>query len=62
MDRTRLEKPKPINSYSPGKRPAGRSKMRWEDVVKKDMEELGGSDWKAYAADREEWEAGCLMG
>jgi len=68
MDRTRLKKPKHINSYSPGKnptgkRPIGKSKMRWEDVAKKDVEELGGgSDRKAYAADREEWKAGCLMG
>jgi len=38
-------------------------KSIWEDVVKKDVEELsGGSDWKARAVDREGWEAGCMMG
>jgi hypothetical protein len=35
--------------------------MRWEDVVKKDIEELGrGNDWKARAADRERWKSGCM--
>lgn len=38
-----LEKPKPITLYSTreeqtGKRPIGRQRMRWEDVI----EELGG--------------------
>lgn len=46
-----------------GKIPIGRPKMRWEDVVKKNVEELGGrSDWKAWATDREGWKAGCMMG
>jgi len=35
--------------------------MRWEDVVKKNVEELeGGSDWKARAADREGWKDRCM--
>jgi hypothetical protein len=44
MGRTCLEKQKPINSYSTGKEPIRRPKMRWEDVVKKDVEELGGGN------------------
>jgi len=37
--------------------------MRWEDVLKKDVEELGGgSDWKTRAADREGWKARCFTG
>jgi len=40
-----------------GRRPIGRPKMIWEDVVKKDVEELGGGkDWKARAADRERYD------
>lgn len=36
--------------------------MKWEDVVKKDVEELGGeSDWKAWTINREGWKAGCMI-
>jgi hypothetical protein len=36
-----------------GKRPLGRLRLRWEDVVKKDMEALsGGIDWRKKALDR----------
>jgi len=46
-----------------GKRPFGRPRLRWEDVIKKDVEALnGGPDWKAKAADRESWRSGCLTG
>lgn len=35
-------------------------RMRWEDVAKKDVEELGvGAYWKALATDRIGWETGC---
>ncbi|VVC42394.1 Hypothetical protein CINCED_3A013326 [Cinara cedri] len=39
-----------------GKRPLGRLKTRWEDVVvKKDVQSLGGeTNWKERATDREE--------
>lgn len=38
-----------------GKRPIRRPKMRWEDVVKKDMEELGGgNDLMARVENRED--------
>jgi len=41
----------------------GKPKMRWEDVVKKDVEELGaGNDWKERATDREGWKDGCMTG
>lgn len=34
----------------------GTHKLRWEDVMRKDVEALnGGLDWKARAADREGW-------
>ncbi|VVC33011.1 Ribosomal RNA methyltransferase FtsJ domain,S-adenosyl-L-methionine-dependent methyltransferase [Cinara cedri] len=45
------------------KRPLGRPKTRWEDVVKKDVQSLGGGmNWKERAMDREEWRNGCEMG
>jgi len=48
-----------------GKRPLGRYsdidlRLRWEDIVGKDVKSLnGGPDWKARAADRESWRIGC---
>jgi hypothetical protein len=46
-----------------GKRPLGRPRMRWEDVVKKDVERLGGcSNWRMLALDREGWKLGCETG
>lgn len=37
--------------------------MRWEDVVKNDVEELrGGTVWKTRATDRDGWKAGCMTG
>ncbi|CAI6370121.1 unnamed protein product [Macrosiphum euphorbiae] len=46
-----------------GKRSLGRPRLRWEDLIKKDVESLnGGPDWKTKAADRESWRIGCLTG
>ncbi|KAL4098015.1 hypothetical protein QTP88_022689 [Uroleucon formosanum] len=42
-----------------GKRPLGRPRIRWEDVVKKDVEQLGGcSNWRNLALNREGWKLG----
>ena len=40
---------------SEGKRPLGRSRLRWEDSVKMDLREVGwgGMDWINLAQDRE---------
>jgi hypothetical protein len=40
-----------------GKRPLGRSRRRWEDNIKTDLQEVGcGSmDWIDLALDRERW-------
>ena len=40
-----------------GKRPLGRPRRRWEDNVKMDFQEVGGSygDWMEVAQDRERW-------
>jgi hypothetical protein len=40
-----------------GKRPLGRSRHRWEDNIKMDLQELGcgGMDWIDLSQDRDRW-------
>jgi hypothetical protein len=42
-----------------GKRPLGRPRLRWEDNIKMDLQEVGGSggDWIELAQDRDRWRA-----
>ena len=42
-----------------GKRPLGRSRRRWEDSIKMDLEEVGRGcgDWMELAQDRDRWRA-----
>jgi hypothetical protein len=42
-----------------GKRPLGRHRCRWEDNIKMDPQEVGGScgDWMERAQDRDKWRA-----
>ena len=42
-----------------GKRPLGRPRHRWEDNIKMDLREVGGSrgDWMEMAQDRDRWRA-----
>ena len=42
-----------------GKRPLGRTTRRWEDNIKMDLQEVGGScgDWMELARDRDRWRA-----
>jgi hypothetical protein len=42
-----------------GKRPLGRSRRRWEDNIKRDLQEVGGDcgDWMERAEDRDRWRA-----
>ena len=42
-----------------GKRPLGRSRRRWEDNIKLDLQEVGGicGDWMELAQDRDRWRA-----
>jgi hypothetical protein len=42
-----------------GKRPVGRPRRRWEDVIRMDLREigLGGVDWIRLAQDRDRWRA-----
>ena len=41
------------------KRPLGRSRSRWEDNIKMDLQEVGcrGVDWIELAQDRDKWRA-----
>ena len=40
-----------------GRRPLGRPRLRWEDNIKMDLQEVGGSsgDWMELAQDRDRW-------
>jgi hypothetical protein len=42
-----------------GKRPLGRPRRIWEDNIKMDVQEIGGSrgDWMELAQDRDRWRA-----
>jgi hypothetical protein len=42
-----------------GKRPLGRPKLKWEDNIKVDLQEVGcvGMDWSDLAQDRDRWRA-----
>jgi len=42
-----------------GKRPLGRPRRKWEDNIKTDLQEVGGScgDWMKVAQDRDRWRA-----
>ena len=44
---------------SEGKRPLGRSRHRWEDNIKMDLQEVGYRDvnWIELAQDRDRWRA-----
>ena len=41
-----------------GRRPIGRPRRRWEDKIKKDLQEVGwrGTDWIDLAQDRDTWQ------
>jgi hypothetical protein len=42
-----------------GRRPLGRPRRRWEDNIKRDLQEVGGDcgDWMERAQDRDRWRA-----
>jgi len=42
-----------------GKRPLGRPRLRWEDNIKMNLQEVGGAfgDWVLLAQDRDSWRA-----
>ena len=42
-----------------GKRPLGRPRRRWEDIIRKDLEEIGinAGNWVDSAQDRNYWRA-----
>ena len=42
-----------------GKRPLGRPRLRWENIIKMDLQKVGceGTDWIDLAQDRDRWRA-----
>jgi len=51
-----------IDENPVGKRPLGRPRLRWEDMIRKNVGALnGGPDWKTRATDGEGWKIGCVM-
>jgi hypothetical protein len=52
-----------VNTYfvpkPEGERPLGRPRLRWEDNIKMDLQEVGGGrwDWMELAQDRDSWRA-----
>jgi hypothetical protein len=42
-----------------GRRPLGRPRRRWDDNIKKDLQEVGwrGMDWIDLSQDRDRWRA-----
>ena len=42
-----------------GRRPLGRARLKWEDNIKMDLQEVGceGMDWIELAQDRNRWRA-----
>jgi hypothetical protein len=40
-------------------KPEGRPRLRWEDNIKMDLQEVGGGggDWMEWAQDRDRWRA-----
>jgi hypothetical protein len=46
-----------------GKRPLGRSRLRWEDRIKNDVKAVEPNiQWRKVAEDRERWRQMCLQG
>ncbi|VVC34675.1 HMG-I/HMG-Y, DNA-binding, conserved site [Cinara cedri] len=47
---------KTVMSWKPtGKRPRGRPRKRWIDVVEEDLKRIGIDDWRNIIHDREKW-------
>jgi hypothetical protein len=56
MQRSEDDISRTILNWKPmGKRPRGRPRKRWLDVVEEDLERLGVQEWREVVQDREKW-------
>lgn len=56
MRRSEEEIIRAVMGWKPaGKRPRGRPRKRWLDVVEGDLKALGVHEWKEIVQDRERW-------
>jgi hypothetical protein len=55
----RMGEDRVVHRVLEGKRPLGRPRRRWEDNIKMDLQQVGGSrgDWMEVAQDRDRWRA-----
>lgn len=44
-----------LNWKLEGKKPWGRPRKRWMDIVEKDLENLGVQDWREFVQERDKW-------
>jgi hypothetical protein len=45
-----------LNWKPEGRRPGGRPRKRWMDVMEKDLEDLGAQNWRELVQDRDKWD------
>jgi len=56
MRRSEEETVRAVIEWQPeGKRPRGRPRKRWLDIIEEDLKTVGVKEWKEIIQDREKW-------